>query len=340
MRIALTYDLREAYLVRGFSNEETAEFDAAETIDLLEAALSAHGAYMVRVGCGQDLASRLVEGERYDLVFSIAEGLKGRSREAQVPALCELFDQPYAFSDPLTMAACLDKAVAKRLVRDCGLATAPFAVLETPRDARNVELAFPVFAKPVAEGTGKGCEARSLANDRYELERAARVIIERFGQPAIVESFLPGREYTVGIVGNGAQAHVVAVMEIIVNTQIDAGLYSYENKEMCEERVIYRLADGKEAASAARDALGAYHALGCRDACRIDFRCDHAGEPQFLEANPIAGLHPLHSDLPILTSLSGRSYEWLIGEILTAAAGRYAIDLPCGERIATAGRAA
>ena len=130
MRIALVYDLRDDYRALGYSEEEIAEFDSVETIDHLAAALEALGCEAVRVGRGQALAARLVAGERYDLVFSIAEGLKGRSREAQVPALCELFDQPYLFSDPLTLAAALDKGVAKRLVRDAGVQTPAFAVAE------------------------------------------------------------------------------------------------------------------------------------------------------------------------------------------------------------------
>jgi D-alanine-D-alanine ligase len=326
MRVGLVYDLRDDYLAQGHSEEATAEFDTLATIDAVAGGLTRVGAAVERVGSGRALAARLVAGERFDLVFSIAEGLKGRAREAQVPALCELFDQPYAFSDPLTMAATLDKAVAKRLVRDAGVATAPFAVLERPEDGRHVELAFPVFVKPVAEGTGKGCGPASRAKDRRELVRAAAAVIDRFGQPALVEPFLPGREFTVGIIGNGEAAEVIAAIEIVVNTDIDDGLYSYANKEMCEERVIYRLA--------------AYRALGCRDACRIDFRSDAAGQPQFLEANPIAGLNPGHSDLPILTTLAGRSYEWLMAEILAAAAARYGIAFAGREQRRAAAQAA
>ncbi|GFO82790.1 MAG: hypothetical protein A49_24170 [Methyloceanibacter sp.] len=119
MRIALVYDLRDDYRTLGYSEEAIAEFDSPETIDALASALQALGCEPVRVGRGQALAARLVTGERYDLVFSIAEGLTGRSREAQVPALCELFGQPYLFSDPLTLAASLDKAVAKKARAGC-----------------------------------------------------------------------------------------------------------------------------------------------------------------------------------------------------------------------------
>ena len=325
MRIGFVYDARDEYLAEGFAEVDVAEFDTWETIAEIEAALIRAGAEVSRVGRGTALARRLAAGERWDLVFSIAEGLAGRSREAQVPALCELFGQPYAFSDPLTMAATLDKAVAKRLVRDQGIPTADFALIRAAKEARGVDLAFPLFVKPVAEGTGKGCEAASVVHDPGALEAAAGRLVERFRQPAIAEAFLPGREFTVGILGNGAGAEVIGVLEIAVRADADDPVYSFDNKENCESRVLYRLAEDSEAVLAGRLALAAYHALDCRDAARVDMRSDAAGMPHFLEVNPIAGLHPTHSDLPMLTQLSGRSYDWLIGGILDAAAARCGI---------------
>jgi D-alanine-D-alanine ligase len=326
MRIGFVYDARDEYLAQGYSDLEVAEFDSASTIDEVEAAMRRCGASVERIGRGRTLARRLAGGERWDLVFSIAEGLSGRAREAQVPALCEMFDQAYAFSDPLTMAATLDKAVAKRLVRDHGVPTTDFALLRQPADARAVALAFPLFVKPVAEGTGKGCEAASIVYDRTELENAVARLIGRFTQPAIAEPFLPGREFTVGIIGNDAQAEVIGVLEIVVRPEVEDRVYSFDNKEECESRVIYRLANDPEADLAGRLALDAYRALDCRDAARIDMRSDAVGVPQFLEVNPIAGLHPGHSDLPMLTIMSGHSYDWLIGGILDAAAVRLGLD--------------
>src|SRR6185437_11165018 len=191
MRIALVYDLRDDYRALGFSEEEMAEFDSVATIDALAHALETLGCEAVRVGRGQALAARLVAGERFDLVFSIAEGVKGRSREAQVAALCELFDQPYLFSDPLTMAASLDKAVAKRLVRDAGVPTPSFAVAERGVEDVAAWSEFPAFVKPLAEGTGKGCEAASVVHTKAELFAAASRVIERYDQPALVEQYLP-----------------------------------------------------------------------------------------------------------------------------------------------------
>jgi D-alanine-D-alanine ligase len=325
MRIALVYDLRDDYRALGFSEEEVAEFDNIETIDQLDGALCTLGCEVARVGRGRVLAGRLAAGERFDLVFSIAEGVKGRSREAQVPALCELFDQPYLFSDPLTSAASHDKAVAKRLVREAGVPTPTFMVATT--DARELAgwSAFPAFVKPIAEGTGKGCESASVGHSPLELAAAAAKLLKRYRQPVLVEAYLPGREFTVGIVGNGQDATVLGVCEILLKEDAEANIYSLHNKELCEDVVIYQRADDAEARLAGERALVAYNALECRDAARIDFRSNAAGEPYFLEANPLAGLHPHHSDLPILATQNGVSYVQLIGMILDVGLARYGL---------------
>jgi len=325
LRIALCYDLKSDYLAAGFPPEDVMEFDEEETVASLAAGLCQLGHRPERVGRGVELARRLAAGERWDLVFNLAEGVRGRSREAQVPAVCELFDQPYTFSDPLTCALTLDKALAKRVVRDHGLPTAPFAVVERPEDASSVDLAPPLFVKPVAEGSSKGVTRRSRVESRDELVASCAELIQTFRQPVLVESFLPGREMTVGIVGNGAEARVMGVMEVAFRTGTDAA-YTAENKREFETRVEYQLLDGQPLAKRARAvALAAYAALGCRDAARIDLRCDASGEPCFLEVNPLPGLHPTYSDLPILARLAGISHAELLGRIVEAAARRWGL---------------
>lgn len=325
MRIGFTFDLRSEYLVAGFGHEETAEFDSETTIAAIEGALSRLGFAVDRIGHARRLAERLAAGERWDLVFNIAEGVNGRSREAQVPALLEVFDVPYVFSDPLTMAASLDKAVAKRLVRDAGVATAPFAVLSSPDDAGAVDLPFPLFLKPVSEGTGKGCGPRSRVETRSELESEVAMLLARFAQPVLAESFLPGREFTVGIIGNGHEARVVGVMEIHHLEESRDAVYSFETKEHWKGRIRYALAGDEEAMAAGASALRAYRALECRDAARLDFRSDTESVPKFLEANPLSGLCPDYSDLPILAEMAGLPYQALIGEIMRAAMDRLGI---------------
>ena len=337
MRIGFVYDLREDYLARGFSEEDVVEFDTPETIDEIAEGLSRAGCSVERVGHGRALAERLTRGERFDLVFSIAEGLKGRNREAQVSGLCELFDQAYVFSDTLTLCLALDKAMAKQVIRQAGIPTSEFVLLESAEQAASVNLPWPLFVKPNSEGTGKGCEAASLVNDRAELEAAASRLIERFDQPVIVEPYLPGREFTVGITGTGRDARVIGVAEVVILEDTDVKVYSLINKEECETRVEYRLADGPLAEEAAGAALAAYRALGCRDGGRIDLRADASGKVLFMEANPLAGLHPTHSDLPIIAGLAGYGYDRVITDILGSAAARAGLTLPQAAARATAG---
>jgi len=325
LHLALCYDLKSDYLAAGFSPEDVMEFDEEDTVAALAECLRGLGHRVDRVGRGIELVRRLAAGDRWDLVFNIAEGVSGRSREAQVPAVCELFDQPYTFSDPLTCAVTLDKPLAKRLVRDSGLPTAPFAVVGSKAEAAGVQLAPPLFIKPAAEGSSKGVTERSRVPSREELPGACADLLAAFRQPVLVESYLPGREVTVGIVGNGESARVVGVMEVLYSNG-DGGDYTALAKAEYEERVRYRLLDGEPLGVRARQvALGVYHALGCRDAGRVDLRCDEAGEPHFLEVNPLPGLHPVRSDLPILSRLAGLSYSELLGDIVEASGRRWGL---------------
>ena len=323
MRIGLTFDLRTEYLALGWSAEDAAEFDTEETIQSVESGLRGLGHEVIRIGRCQALARRLAAGERWDLVFNFCEGARGRSREAQVPALLECFDIPYTFCDPLTAGLTLDKALAKRAVRDAGLPTPDFLLVEEVADLQSLSMPFPLFAKPVAEGTGKGIDAASICRDRAALEAACRRLIERFRQPALVEEFLPGREVTVGLVGAGRDARALGVMEVRLLRTAEKDVYSYRNKEQCEQHVEYRLVEpGPFRDEAARVALACYRLLGCRDAARLDLRADAQGRPNFLEANPLAGMNPSHSDLPILNGLLGNTYQDLLAEILRSAVKR------------------
>jgi D-alanine-D-alanine ligase len=325
LRIALCYDLKSDYLAAGFAPADVMEFDEEETVAFLEEGLSQLGHHPERVGRGIELARRLAAGERWDLVFNVAEGVRGRSREAQVPALCEMFDQPYTFSDPLTCAVTLDKSLAKRVVRDHGLPTAPFVLVERPEEASFVDLPLPLFAKPVAEGSSKGVTRLSRIETREELMATCAELIETFRQPVLVESFLPGREMTVGIVGNNGDARVLGVLEVAFRAGADTA-YTALNKREYETWVDYRMLDGEPLAQRARElALASFHALGCRDLARVDLRCDAAGEPCFLEVNPLPGLHPTYSDLPILANRSGIPYAELLRQVIEVTARRYGL---------------
>ena len=318
MRIGVTYDLRADYLAMGMSEEDSAEFDAEVTISAIVNALAALGHEPVRIGNIRALTQRLVAGERWDAVFNICEGLSGYGREAQVPGLLDAYGIPHVFSDALTLAVSLDKSWTKRIVGSGGVPTPAFAVIERAADIANIDLPFPLFLKPVAEGSGKGVNARSKVSNSLELRSVATELLARFRQPVLVETYRPGREFTVGIVGTGEEARALGVMEIIYTEKAQSIDYSFENKERCADNVTYRMIDDAEAREAADVALGAWRALRCRDGGRIDIRSDAEGRPQFIEVNPLAGLNPEHSDLCFLAAFQGLAYQELIGLIMSS----------------------
>src|SRR5579872_1663080 len=213
MRIGLTYDAVADWADEGLAAEDLAEFDAEATIAAIATHLAARGHAVQRIGRAQALIARLAAGARWDMVFNICEGRSGPGREALVPALLEAHAIPFTFSDSLVMALALHKGHCKRVVRDAGVPTADFAVLD---DACALpDLASPVFVKPVAEGTGKGIGGASLCHNMQELQREAARLIARFAQPVLVERYLPGREFTVGMLGAAAGARAIGVMEIL-----------------------------------------------------------------------------------------------------------------------------
>ena len=322
MKIGITYDLREDYLIEGYGEEETAEFDRAETIEAIDQTLKELGYRTDRIGHLKSLTRRLAAGDRWDLVFNIAEGLRGFGREAQIPALLDAYDIPYTFSDPLVLALTLHKGMTKHVIRDMGIPTPDFAIIEKEDQITGICLSYPLFAKPVAEGTGKGITAASKINTEKELVEVCRMLLTVFKQPVLVESFLPGREFTVGIIGTGKDAIATDTMEVCLKAQAEPDVYSYINKENCEELVEYRLVYDEEAQQVRETALSAWRGLGCRDAGRMDLRSDRSGRPNFMEVNPLAGLHPQHSDLPIIFSLMGRTFHQLIDRIMHSALKR------------------
>jgi D-alanine-D-alanine ligase len=326
VRIGLTYDLRAEYLALGYGEEETAEFDQQGTIDALAGAIESLGHTVDRIGSARSLIGRLAKGDRWELVFNIAEGLSGYGREAQVPAILDVYGIAYTFADPLAASLCLHKGWTKMIVRTAGVPTADFAIIETPADVARVKLPFPMLAKPIAEGTGKGVTPKSVVRSRDELAAVSTELLDHYRQPVLVEAFLPGREFTVGIVGTGAAARAIGSIEIVLTSGAEPDVYSYVNKEECETLVDYRHVTRADplVARSERIALDAWIALGCRDGGRVDIRCDVRGEPMFLEVNPLAGLHPTHSDLPMIATAIGMPYAELIRAIIDSAAIRIA----------------
>jgi D-alanine-D-alanine ligase len=203
-----------------------------------------------------------------------------------------------------------------------GIPPADFTVGHSRPEISDVFLPFPMFAKPVAEGTGKGVTSASKIRNHKELRDVCRQLLMAFKQPVLLETFLPGREFTVGILGTGPAARAIGVMEVVLNEKAEQEVYSYANKEYCEELVEYRLVDDEMALHAQRVALAAWRRLGCRDGGRVDLRADADGIPNFIEVNPLAGLHPEHSDLPILAAKVGIAYQQFIEKIVQSALQR------------------
>ena len=319
MLIGLTYDLRDEYLAMGFSEDETAEFDREGTISSIENTLGELGYQTRRIGHIKNLVDRLGKGDRWDLVFNIAEGLYGAGREAQVPALLDAYQIPYVFSGPLVLALTLDKALTKIIVKDAGVATPDHAVVYDRADVQKVKLPYPLFVKPLAEGTGKGINPQSVIENPEQLARKCAELLDLYHQPVLVETYLSGREFTAGIVGTGEEAKCIGVIEIILKDNAEKGVYSYVNKEECEERIIYSLTDQDAVNACAELALKAWKCLRAEDGGRVDIRFDHQGKAHFLEINPLAGMHPEHSDLPILAGLNGIPYKDLMKMIMDSA---------------------
>jgi len=319
MKIGITYDLKSEYLRQGFSEEEAAEFDKEETIDAIDNTLKELGYGTEKIGNIKQLTVALAEGKKWDLVFNICEGMYGIGREAQVPALLDAWNIPYAFSNPLVLSLTLHKAMTKRVLRDANIPTADFCVVNSIDDIDKINIDFPLFAKPLAEGTGKGINANSIIENKSQLEETCLNLLHKFKQPVLVEKFLSGREFTVGIVGTGKSAKCTGVMEIHLTTNAEKNVYSYTNKDEYIDRCSYALVKDELAKKCEKVALDAWQILESEDGGRVDIRCDDNGEPNFIEVNPLAGLHPVHSDLPMLSRFNGIDYKNLISQIMNSA---------------------
>jgi len=274
---------------------------------------------------------------RPDLVFNVAECANGISREAQIPAMLDMLQIPYTGSDPLTLATCLDKARTKEVLSHYKIPTAKFLLVETISDLKNFDLRFPVIVKPVAEGSGKGIFNSSLLYSLDKLKENLTNNLQSYNQPFLVEEFLPGREFTVAIIGNGEDAEVLPIVEINLSELPKelAPIYSYEAKWIvdtrdnplnifsCPAHIDASLEEKIKAIS-----LNTYKVLRCRDWSRIDIRLDANGEPNIIEINPLPGILPDPKDnscFPKAARSSGLSYEEMINKVLFTAAKRYSL---------------
>jgi D-alanine-D-alanine ligase len=348
------------------ADDRYAEWDTPETIDAVTRALAPFGT-VVRLEATAEFPERL-RTERPDIVFNIAEGLTGVNREAHVPAICEFLGVPYSGSDPLTLSTCLHKGRTKEVLAFNGVPTAPFAVVESIReldlllDGRQEEMlpllapqrrlpgAFPLFVKPVHEGSSKGVTVRNLVHSRDELVTRVTELLNAYAQPVLVEDYLPGAEFTCAVLGNGDQARVLPIVGMNFGELPDgaAPIYGFEAKWVWDRpdqplHIFDCPAPISESLRRAIEdvALRAYRVLGCRDWSRVDVRLDGSGAPNVVEVNPLPGILPNPADnscFPKAARAAGMSYETLIQNCLLCAAARQHVLLARRRHAPTRGR--
>ena len=329
MRIGLAYnekpDPANSAAEPPSTNDAFAEWDDPSTIAAVEQALGLFGS-VIRLEA-DPLFPQKLDRERPDLVFNMAEGLRGQSREALVPAMCEYLNIPYTGSDPLTLGLSLHKARTKEILAYRGVPTAPFACVETAADVERLRLPFPVFVKPVAEGSGKGVFSNNLCETAAQLRERVRFLLDRYTEPVLVETYLPGPEFTVAILGNGPAAYCLPVIGLDFSA-LPPGVppvYGYEAKWVWDRPeaplAIFQCPAPAPAglyAEIERTALDAYHAVACRDWCRVDIRVDRFGVPNILELNPLPGIIPdpaMNSCFPKAARAAGFGYDELVQEV-------------------------
>jgi len=329
MKIGLAYDLKEDVPLNQNQPEDALEeYDSLETVEAIAAALESLGHSVVRMGGGREFLVNIVQNN-VGFVFNIAEG-KGnyRSREAQVPAILEMLNIPYSGSDPQCLAICLDKPLTKKLVAMAGVRTPRWQVITCDQQLREIawdDFSFPAFVKPAHEGSSKGIRLGSRVESQGQIAEVVAELLERYQQPVMVEEFILGDEVTVGIVGN-CPPMVLGIMRVLPKKREPYFVYSLEVKREWESLVDYECPAQleKETLREIMDSsLKVFEVLGCRDFARLDFRINSEGMPYFLEINPLAGLNPHSSDLPIMATKLGWTYQVLIAAILDAALKRY-----------------
>lgn len=312
IRVGFTYNVK-----RSHDGDDEAEWDPPETIIAIANALARQGHIVVHLEATPDLPRVLAEAD-VDLIFNIAEGVEGRNREAQVPALCELLGIPYTGSDSATLAIALDKALGKKVLLQHDILTPRFQLMESPRERISPDMRFPLIVKPNAEGSSKGIGSTSVVDTEEELRAAVKLCVDRYRQPALVEEYIAGREFTVGLLGD-KRPRVLPPMEIRFKKDTARPVYDYGVKQEWEEHVYYecpaKLTDAEQKAIE-KIARATFWALDCRDVARVDMRMDNEGRIYVLEVNPLPGLTPGYSDLVLIAKAIGMEYDQLIAEIM------------------------
>jgi len=322
LRVGLTYNLKKNIATEPPDAE--AEFDDYGTITAIKKALEAGDCEVGLFEANEQLPIKLIDN-RPDIVFNIAEGMTGRGREAQVPAILNFLGIPFTGSDETTMCLAMDKALTKRLLASYHIRTPKYQIFKADAPYSTGKLSRPVIVKPNAEGSGKGVSDVSIISCDAELIRVLEAKAGEYKQDMLVEEFIRGREFTVGILGNGDKTHIFPPMEIIFNDN-ETGIYSYEVKRDFKEHVKYQCPPGLDPdilEELDKTAAKIYRIMKCRDCARIDFRLSPERRLYFIEINPLPGLAPGYSDFPMLAEFCGIDYISLIQSILDSALARY-----------------
>lgn len=317
----------------GQRSDTFAEWDTMETIEAVRDALAElHRVTLIETN--EDAYGKLSE-LRPDIVFNIAEGFNGASRESQIPTMLEFLQIPYTGSDPLTLAVCLDKARAKEILGFYGVPTPHFYVVSAISELAGLTIQFPSIVKPLHEGSSKGIFNASVVRSWDELWRQVSSIIEGYSEPALVEQYLPGREFTVAMLGNGDGVHALPIVEIRFDSLPEGvnHIYSYEAKWIWDRtesplEIFECPANVSPAVQHEIETIccKAFAILRCRDWCRIDVRMDANGKLHILELNPLPGILPKPEDnscFPKAARAAGITYNQLIQSVLHIGALRY-----------------
>lgn len=326
--VGLTYDLKTDYQFKeGDPPDANAEFDHPSTIEVIASSIEACGFKVKRIGNINALLENINKLD-VDIVFNISEGLFGRNRESQVPIILEMEGIPFVGSDALTLGLTLDKVMAKKIFLAEGIPTPKFFEIKSIESLNNLNhLRFPLIVKPRYEGSSKGLSENSRVEDIENLKKQVKYILDIYKQPALVEEFISGYEFTVAIIGN-EPAEVMPIVQIKIDGRLKLNDRFYTFSHISSNRLEYICPAPiskalKEKISLL--ALRTYQAVECRDFGRVDFRVDEEGNPYVLEINPLPSLSTEDVFMVIAKHL-GLSYQEIIKKILTSALKRYGIN--------------
>lgn len=325
-RVGITYNVKRG--VQSEVEDIEAEYDSMETIYSIKKALEKLNCTVELMEAEKSLLDCLAK-TKVDIVFNIAEGRNGRGREAHIPAIMNFLGIPFTGSDETTLAIALDKNLTKQIVASYGIKTPRSQVIQKRGDKLDHTMKFPLIIKPNSEGSSKGISELSVVSGLAQLEDTIENNMSKYQQPMLIEEFIEGREFTVGIIGNDDETVVFPPMEIKFKSSLDSyKIYSYQVKKNYQQYVEYVCPAeldpslNRKMTSIARRI---YSILGCKDFARLDFRLSNDGEVYFIEINPLPGLAPGYSDYPMIAQFTGIEYDRLIGMILNSALKRYSL---------------